>query len=143
MTSPQLPVPPMPWDRWGDPSRAAVLSPALLAMVHDLLKVSAANVETVPREHVQLRPPALPSDALAMLAGIVGAAWVSTADADRLPRAGGKSTPDLLRRKHREQDAPDGVVVPGGEDEIAALLAACAERRIAVIPFGGGTSVVG
>src|SRR3954468_24263542 len=143
MTSPQLPVPPMPWDRWGDPSRAAVLSPAQLAMVHDLLKVSAANVETVPPEHVQLRPPALTSDDLAMLAGIVGAAWVSTGDADRLPRAGGKSTPDLLRRKRRDQAAPHGVVMPGTDEQIAALLGVCAERQIAVVPFGGGTSVVG
>src|SRR3954453_1598561 len=112
MTMPRLPVPTMPWDAWGDPSRAAALSPSQLAMVHDLLKVSAANVGTVPREEVQLRPPALTSDAGAMLAGIGGEAWVSTADADRLPRAGGKSTLDLLRRKHRDQDAPDGVVVP-------------------------------
>src|SRR3954451_6834176 len=143
MTTPRLPVPPMPWDRWGDPVRAAALSPAQLAMVHDLLKVSAANVETVPREQVQLRPPALTSDDRAMLAGIVGAAWVSTADADRLPRAGGKSTPDLLRRKRRDQDAPDGVVMPGTDEQIAAVLGVCAERRIAVVPFGGGTSVVG
>jgi alkyldihydroxyacetonephosphate synthase len=34
-------------------------------------------------------------------------------------------------------------VLPGSEEEIAALLAVCAERRIAVVPFGGGTSVVG
>lgn len=34
-------------------------------------------------------------------------------------------------------------MLPGSEDEIAALLALCAERRIAVVPFGGGTSVVG
>src|SRR4051794_12705684 len=143
MTKPRLPVPPMPWDAWGDPDRAVALSPAQLGMVHDLLKVSAANVAAVPREDVRLRPSALTTDDVATLAAIVGDAWVSTSDADRLPRAGGKSTLDLLRTKHREQDAPDGVVVPGGEDEIAALLAACAERRIAVIPFGGGTSVVG
>jgi alkyldihydroxyacetonephosphate synthase len=143
MTAPRFPVPPMPWDAWGDPARAATLSSAQLAMVHDLLKVSAADVDTVPREQVQLRPPALTSDDVAMLAGIVGEAWVSTADADRLPRAGGKSTPDLLRRKRRDQDAPDGVVVPGTDEQIAAVLAVCAERQIAVVPFGGGTSVVG
>src|SRR3954452_18801372 len=143
MTTPRLPVPPMPWDAWGDPDRAVALSPAQLGMVHDLLKVSAAKVAAVPREDVRLRPSALTTDDVATLAAIVGDAWVSTSDADRLPRAGGKSTLDLLRRKHREQDAPDGVVVPGGEEEIAALLAACADRRIAVIPFGGGTSVVG
>jgi alkyldihydroxyacetonephosphate synthase len=35
------------------------------------------------------------------------------------------------------------VVLPGSADEVRAVLAACAEERVAVIPFGGGTSVVG
>ena len=39
--------------------------------------------------------------------------------------------------------APDAVVEPGSADEVRALLAACAEARVAVVPFGGGTSVVG
>src|SRR4051794_2180759 len=144
MTTPRLPVPPMAWDRWGDPARAAELTPAQLAMVNDLLKVSAADVDAVSRDEVRLRPSALePADETALVA-IVGAANVSTGDADRLPRAGGKSTPDLLRRKHRtEQEAPDVVVVPANEGEITAVLALCAERGIAVVPFGGGTSVVG
>src|SRR5690242_6849659 len=138
MTSPRLPVPPMAWDRWGDPARAVALTPAPLAMVNDLLKVSAADVDAVPREEVRLRPSALDPADEAALGAIVGAGNVSTLDADRLPRAGGKSTLDLLRRKHRsEQAAPDAVVVPGGEDELAAVLALCAERGIAVVPFGG------
>ncbi len=33
--------------------------------------------------------------------------------------------------------------MPGTHDEVLAVLAACAEQRIAVVPFGGGTSVVG
>ena len=57
--------------------------------------------------------------------------------------AGGKSTPDLLRRKQIHQDAPDAVILPGTEDEIAAILDYCSRHRIAVVPFGGGTSVVG
>jgi alkyldihydroxyacetonephosphate synthase len=134
----------MRWDGWGDPGRITELSPGQLALVHDLLKVSAADVDAVPREHVRLRPLALTADDRAALAAVVGDEWVSTADDDRLPRAGGKSTPDLLRRKARgEQEAPDAVVVPGTEDEISALLSVCSERRLAVVPFGGGTSVVG
>ncbi|WP_375479859.1 FAD-binding oxidoreductase [uncultured Jatrophihabitans sp.] len=139
----KLPEPPMAWDAWGDPARAAPLSPALLGMVHDLLKVSAADVASVARADVRLRPSALSAGDLAALADVVGEANVSAEDADRLPRAGGKSTFDLLRRKAVEQDAPDAVVIPGSDDEIVALLAVCAERGVAVVPFGGGTSVVG
>jgi alkyldihydroxyacetonephosphate synthase len=134
----------MRWDGWGDPDRTTELSAAQLAMVNDLLKVSAADVTAIAAEEVRLRPYALPDADHDALAAIVGDAHISTADADRLPRAGGKSTPDLLRRKASgEQDAPDVVVIPGTEDEIAAVLAVCAERGIAVVPFGGGTSVVG
>lgn len=143
-TPPQLPLPPMRWDGWGDPDRVTELSPAQLAMVHDLLKVSAADVVGVARDEVRLRLSALPAPDRAALEAIVGAEHVSLADADRLPRAGGKSTPDLMRRKSRgEQDAPDAVVMPGTEAEVAAILALAAERGLAVVPFGGGTSVVG
>jgi alkyldihydroxyacetonephosphate synthase len=59
-------------------------------------------------------------------------------------RAGGKSTLDLLRRKDSGvQDAPDAILLPGDEEEIAAVLRFCADHSIAIVPFGGGTSVVG
>ena len=65
-------------------------------------------------------------------------------DRDRLLHAGGKSTLDLLRRADPAvQDAPDAVLLPGDDDEVAAILRYCAQHRIAVVPFGGGTSVVG
>jgi alkyldihydroxyacetonephosphate synthase len=134
----------MKWDAWGDPERVTVLSESQLALVHDALKVSAAGVDAVPFHEVRVRPSQLADAELAALTAVVGAEHVSTADADRLPRGGGKSTLDLLRRKSRdEQDAPDAVVVPGSEEEVAALLALSSERTIAVVPFGGGTSVVG
>lgn len=80
----------------------------------------------------------------AALSDIVGAAYCGCDDADRLLHAGGKSTPDLLRRKDTGvQDAPDAVLLPGSEEEVADLLRHCAQRGIAVVPFGGGTSVVG
>ena len=39
--------------------------------------------------------------------------------------------------------APDLVLTPAGHGEVLALLSACARHRVAVTPFGGGTSVVG
>jgi alkyldihydroxyacetonephosphate synthase len=65
-------------------------------------------------------------------------------DDGRLLHLGGKSTVDLLRRRLLDrQSAPDAVVRPGSHDEVAAVLSVCDERSIAVVPFGGGTSVVG
>ncbi|GAA1100802.1 FAD-binding oxidoreductase [Kitasatospora arboriphila] len=140
-----LPLPPMKWDAWGDPALAKPLPEDVKGLLAAALGVSAvAAAALLAAEDVRLRPSALAAEDVTALAAVVGAAHLSTADADRLPRAGGKSTPDLLRRRSREpQDAPDAVLLPGSEEEIAAVLAVCAERRIAVVPFGGGTSVVG
>ncbi|MGW4891665.1 FAD-binding oxidoreductase [Kitasatospora sp. NPDC004240] len=139
-----LPLPPMKWDAWGDPALAKELSEDVLGLLAAALGVTGPAESGPAADDVVLRPCALTAEDLAALTAVVGEAHVSAADADRLPRAGGKSTPDLLRRRSRaEQDAPDAVVLPGSEDEVAALLAVCAERRIAVVPFGGGTSVVG
>ncbi len=65
-----------------------------------------------------------------------------TAEA-RIRHAGGRSTPDLLRRRETRQDAPDAVVSPADHDEVRACLDVAVARGIAVIPFGGGTSLVG
>jgi alkyldihydroxyacetonephosphate synthase len=46
-------------------------------------------------------------------------------------------------RQGRVKAAPDVVVYPEIEDQIQALLAMASERGWAIVPFGGGTSVVG
>jgi alkyldihydroxyacetonephosphate synthase len=74
----------------------------------------------------------------------LGEANVRTDRESRLRRAGGKSYLDLLRRREGDaSDAPDAVVLPGTTDETAALLTACGDLGVVVVPFGGGTSVVG
>ncbi len=78
------------------------------------------------------------------LADLVGAEHVLTSDEARVRHTRGKSTPDLMRiRAGDGADAPDAVVLPGSHDEVTHLLRLCAAERIAVVPFGGGTSVVG
>ncbi|MGW6915483.1 FAD-binding oxidoreductase [Kitasatospora sp. NPDC054939] len=134
----------MKWDAWGDPALARELSDGIKGLLAAALGVTGPGTPGPAADEVVLHPSALSAEDLKALAAVVGEEHVSAADADRLPRAGGKSTPDLLRRRSRDpQDAPDAVVLPGSEEEIAALLAVCTERRIAVVPFGGGTSVVG
>jgi alkyldihydroxyacetonephosphate synthase len=134
----------MKWDAWGDPALAAPLSDDIKALLQNVLGVSAADIDAPARDEVRLRRSTLTDADEHALAGVVGAEHVSRRDADRLLHAGGKSTLDLLRRRSREpQDSPDAVVVPGSDDEITAVLHVCADRGIGVVPFGGGTSVVG
>jgi alkyldihydroxyacetonephosphate synthase len=74
----------------------------------------------------------------------VGAENVLTGAEDRIRRAAGRSYPDLVRLRHGRLDhAPDAVLVPEDASQIAGLLAACAQASVAVVPFGGGSSVVG
>jgi alkyldihydroxyacetonephosphate synthase len=137
-------LPPMKWNAWGDPAAATPLSDGIRTLLTQALGVGDTT-ESEPRaEDVRLRPSSLPAADREALAAIVGADNITTDDHARLLHAGGKSTLDLLRRADRGvQDAPDAVLTPGSEDEIAAVLRHCSRAGIAVVPFGGGTSVVG
>ncbi|TFV87177.1 FAD-binding oxidoreductase [Blastococcus sp. CT_GayMR16] len=93
---------------------------------------------------ISLAPSRLPEEARTRFVELLGEENVRTDRESRLRRAGGKSYLDLLRRREgNASDAPDAVVLPGTTEETAALLAACSELAVVVVPFGGGTSVVG
>lgn len=133
----------MAWDAWGDPALAKPLSAGIRSLLEQALGVSGTEVAGPGIDEVQVSPSALSAEHRDGLAEIVGESYLWTTDHDRLLYAGGKSTPDLLRRKQTHQDAPDAVLLPGDEDEVEKILEFCSRHRIAVVPFGGGTSVVG
>ncbi|MBU9765644.1 FAD-binding oxidoreductase [Mycobacterium sp. TNTM28] len=134
----------MTWDAWGDPQAAKPLSDGIRTLLQQALGIEAAPTPPLPAEQVQLRPSALSAQDREALSAIVGPQHCGIDTMSRLLHAGGKSTLDLLRRKDSgPQDASDAVLLPGSESEVAAILRYCTERRIAVVPFGGGTSVVG
>uniref|UniRef100_UPI000A5BDBFA FAD-binding oxidoreductase n=1 Tax=Mycobacterium sp. UM_3 TaxID=1638774 RepID=UPI000A5BDBFA len=134
----------MKWNAWGDPAAAKPLSEGIRSLLKQAVGIDDAQRAELEADQVRLRPSALSDEDREALAGIVGAAHCRTDDRDRLLHAGGKSTIDLLRRKDPGvQDAPDAILLPGDDDEVAAVLRYCSEHRVAVVPFGGGTSVVG
>ncbi len=134
----------MKWDAWGDPKQAKPLSAGIRTLLEQALGVGGSPLPELKREQVRLRPTGLSAADRAALADVVGTENCGVDDEARLLRAGGKSTLDLLRRRDPGvQDAPDAVLMPGSEEDIAAILRACGQRSIAVVPFGGGTSVVG
>ena len=56
----------------------------------------------------------------------------------------GKSYRDVVRAFRRDfSHPPDWVAVPRSESDVVALLDWCTDQRIAAIPYGGGSSVVG
>jgi alkyldihydroxyacetonephosphate synthase len=63
---------------------------------------------------------------------------------ERAGHAYGKSFRDVVRALARQfQNPPDVVAVPRSDADVAALLDWCADARVAAIPYGGGSSVVG
>jgi alkyldihydroxyacetonephosphate synthase len=78
------------------------------------------------------------------LVDAVGEGNVFTGTEDRVRHATGCGYADLARlRSGRLEAAPDAVLLPADADAVRRVLDACAAEGVAVIPFGGGTSVVG
>ncbi len=99
-----------------------------------------------PLAHAQQSVPksSLPPAAAVQLALAVGSDYVQLAAGARAMHAGGLSYLDLVRRRAGDVGgAPDAVVLPATHDEVGRVLKTCSQHRVAVVPFGGGTSVVG
>ncbi|WP_067787431.1 FAD-binding oxidoreductase [Nocardia amikacinitolerans] len=134
----------MVWDAWGIPAGHKPLSAQIRGLLAQVFGVSGDPVARRDEGDVPLRASALTPAQRDGLVEVVGADNVSADHHDRLRHAGGKSTLDLLRRRAEgPQDAPDAIVFPADHEQVLAVLAYCAEHGIAVVPFGGGTSVVG
>lgn len=134
---------PMRWNGWGDPAKAKELPRAVRALIPLLLGRVRRAAPPPSLAEVRVRPSALTDDDRAAFAAVVGVDGVDHADEARIRHAGGRSTPDLLRRREHEQRVPDGVVLPADHAQVMACLAVAGELDIAVIPYGGGTSLVG
>ncbi|MEA2405914.1 MAG: alkyldihydroxyacetonephosphate synthase [Thermoleophilaceae bacterium] len=135
----------MRWWGWGEDGHAVPLPPAAEALLRDELGADPElRRPPVAFEQVSLPEPRLGEAAKARLVAAVGAEHVRDDRETRIAHAVGRSYPDLVRiRSGDAASAPDAVVLPESAEQVAAVLAACSEQRVAVVPFGGGTSVVG
>jgi alkyldihydroxyacetonephosphate synthase len=132
------------WYGWGDPAEAVTLPPAILDLLRQGLGVTHPGTPAPPIDEVALPEARLTDAARTRLEAVVGAEHVRTDAEARVRHTRGQSTPDLLRLRAGEaDDAPDAVVLPATHEEVQSVLQACSTERIAVVPFGGGTSVVG
>lgn len=128
------------WWGWGNVGDAVTGAEAreLTDRVSALLPDADLTAHEAPdARDVSLPPPRV--TAPESLAGIV-----SDDHADRAAHARGKAFRDVVRNLHGTiEHAPDLVVRPRSEQDVADALDWCTGTGIAVIPFGGGSSVVG
>jgi alkyldihydroxyacetonephosphate synthase len=129
------------WWGWGDPAIEPQLDPAVVSMLRsELGELQAWQRPGQPEEVALPKAQGLPPS----IAELVGSGQVLSGHEDRLRHAAGQGYVDLARlRLGRLDEAPDAVVLPADAKQVRTLLAICAAERIAVVPFGGGTSVVG
>jgi alkyldihydroxyacetonephosphate synthase len=134
----------MRWWGWGDPNHLSALDEHILGHLRATVGVSDRPRPPVALAAVRLAPCRVHRRALDALALILPAGGVRTDHLARVLHAAGKGYPDLLRLRAGEpQLSPDAVLYPSSEDQLRSILALCERESIAVVPFGGGTSVVG
>ncbi|HPU14301.1 MAG TPA: FAD-binding oxidoreductase [Aeromicrobium sp.] len=127
------------WWGWGtnDQQLTAAESEQLAGRVAELLPGHDLTDHQPPDPHALAVPdPRIsPSPALAQIC--------SADPVDRLAHARGKAFRDVVRNLHGEVDyLPDLVVRPRNETDVVDVLDWCTEKSIALVPFGGGSSVV-
>ena len=106
--------------------------------IHDHLGFGDGQIERpVPLDQVDLPAPRLtPPASLAEIC--------TTERHDRASHAYGKAYRDVVRAfRGRFDHVPDVVASPRDANDVREVLEWCGERGAAVIPYGGGTSVVG
>jgi alkyldihydroxyacetonephosphate synthase len=129
------------WWGWGDPAVEPELDGEALATLRERVGELEPSPLAAEIDEFEL-PPAepLPSS----LIEAVGEANVFTSTEDRIRHATGCGYADLARlRGGRLDSAPDAVLLPADADAVRRILEICVREGIAVVPFGGGTSVVG
>ena len=133
---------PRPYARWATDSLPVPAS-ALQWLAERIGELTPAAPPVDPAD-LEVPPSRLGADAAEQLRTAVGARYLETSDRARLRHAGGQSYPDVLRRRAGvPPDLPDAIARPADHDQTVALLAVCNELGLAVVPYGGGTSVVG
>jgi alkyldihydroxyacetonephosphate synthase len=122
------------WNGWGDDSIEVALGREALDFLCARVGPGTPPVDAAFEEACAgLSPSRLPPHPL-----------VDTAPATRLAHALGQSLPDWLRLRHgRIGAAPDGVAFPESGEQVRELLDHARAAGAAVVPYGGGTSVVG
>jgi len=122
------------WNGWGDDSVLYPLPEGGPVKLAEWVGESSPPHDATLEEVIRTIPASrLPADAT-----------VTTAPEIRLRHARGQSLPDWVAlRSGRIAAFPDGVAFPESEEAIQALLALAARAGAHLIPYGGGTSVVG
>ena len=122
------------WNGWGDDETHYPLPESASRFLHDSLGEGDRGPDATMEQVIRV----IPDSRL----------WdnprISTDPEIRLRHARGQSLPDWIALKSGQLNAfPDGVAFPASEQEIQEIFKFATDTGIKLIPYGGGTSVVG
>lgn len=122
------------WNGWGEETINAPLSATATTFLQDILGAGTPPRDASLEEVVAHVPPArLPPHPL-----------ISQDPVERISHARGQSLPDWIALRSGCIDSfPDGVAYPESESEVRELISYASKAGAHLIPYGGGTSVVG
>lgn len=137
----------MKWWGWGEPSKKYPLAsrpgfwPFLISKIG---VVEGSRALRADLDRIRIPQHRIPARALEALGAALGTEHLSISHDVRITHAYGKGYQDLVRLRRGEVPCPpDAVAFPSSEEAVVRLLGVAGSEGIAVIPFGGGTSVVG
>ncbi|MGJ7439736.1 FAD-binding oxidoreductase [Aquipuribacter sp. MA13-6] len=122
------------WNGWGDDTRGEPVPRPLSNLLASTLGAGRAPADVSLADVVAHVPPSR----------LAGAGCGAVDPEDRVRHARGQSFPDLVAlRSGRLGAAPDAVARPRSPAEVRELLHRAGTLDAVVVPYGGGTSVVG
>jgi len=143
-------IPNLRWWGWGTLDQGYSLEgrtafwPTLIKWLELPDRTPEHETSPVPLDEIALRPSRLDDPVYCSLRKLLGNGTVHTDRQTRVEHAYGKSYRDLVRiRAGYVPNPPDAVIYPADQGQVAALLAWAADRDVVIIPFGGGSSVLG
>ena len=142
-------IPNLRWWGWGvlDQDFPLESRPAFWPTLQEWLKLPDEAIEReappISLEEISLRPSRLDDPVLSSLHRLLGNGAVRIDKLSRVGHAYGKSYRDLVRiRAGYIPNPPDAIIYPADQGQVVSLLKWAAYRDIAVIPFGGGSTVL-
>lgn len=138
----------MKWWGWGDPNLTFPMAdkPNLWPWVEKKLGITSPSPTNVPVDlsSVQMAPTRASAELIAEIGKILRPDQITLDPLERLLHSHGKSFPDLFRvRNGNVRRAPDAVLFPDSHEQVEALVQLAHRRDFCLIPFGGGTNIVG
>ncbi|MFZ6658079.1 FAD-binding oxidoreductase [Undibacterium sp. TJN19] len=122
------------WNGWGDDSITYALNTDALAFLQERIGMGKPPAD-VTQEQISATAPVTRLHPHPLIDITVGT---------RMRHSLGQSLPDWLKMRYGKiENFPDGVAFPESSEDIRTLLDYARQHQVALIPYGGGTSVVG